>query len=150
MSKPRSGLYSGTIGVAVDNKATVEVGVHENSTAAVWQHIEATQACYPGTELPRSFVMDVPGGKIWTHGNATKHMWEAIVSIKNLPAIKGSNPSLYTQFILYDYRETLVEASKMKIKQNELVRIGNWELMFSKSARDKYPVVKHAVFLGLR
>ena len=43
--------------------------------------IRATQPVMPGTNIPRSFVMEgryVNGREIWVHGNATKHMGEYV------------------------------------------------------------------------
>jgi|GEM_PF-2523012 len=47
--------------------------------------IRATQEVVPGTNVPKSFVMEgkyVNGNEVWVHGNATKHMGEYINSAK--------------------------------------------------------------------
>ena len=64
------------------------------NTSIVWFYIKSTQDVYAGTDLPRSFNIDVPNGQMWTHGNATKHMHEAILSLKEDPKLKDSNPKL--------------------------------------------------------
>ena len=75
MSKGYSGLFKGTFGFNAQ-----EIW----NTSIVWEHIDITQKNYGGTSLPRSFNIDTPQGKMWTHGNATKHMYENIKSAKNM------------------------------------------------------------------
>ena len=60
MSKGNSRLFSGTKG----------------SSASVWSDITPTQPNYPGTELPRSFIMNTEDGMLWVHGNSMEHMAE--------------------------------------------------------------------------
>ena len=65
-----------------------ETGQHNNKlkqesrdtrkTDTVWDHIIATQETYPGTKIPRSFVIEVNGERMWVHGNATEHMYESV------------------------------------------------------------------------
>ncbi len=151
MSKTSSGLFSGTKGAG-----TSSLGIDE-TTAAVWEHIKSTADNYPNSQIPRSFEVDVPktpttpDGKMWTHGNATKHMHEAMISLKEDPVLKTSNPNLYAQFILYDYYKSLGKAVSRGVKYTGTVTIGNWEFAFAKPrAGAKYPVVKHALFKGLQ
>lgn len=88
---------------------------------------------------------------MWTHGNATEHMYEAMSSSRFYPLIKNSNPQLYAQFILYDYYRNLGKAVKYEIIYEKKIEIGNWEFIFSKPrAKGKLPVVKHAKFTGLK
>ena len=131
-------LFSAILGVAPDEP-----------TATVWLFIEATQPVYPGTVMPRSFTVVTPKGKLWTHGNATKHMYETLVSIKHDPLLKGTNPNLFAQFILYDYRKALISLLSKPVPMGKPVRSGHWEFVLSKRKDDKYPVVKHALFMGL-
>ena len=139
MSKAVSGHFKGTNGTRNWN------------TSIVWDHIEATQETYGGTDLPRSFNIDTPQGKMWTHGNATKHMHEAILSLKDDPKLKDSNPKLYTQFILYDYWKSLEATVKSGILYNKKLTTGSWEFIFSKPRKTgDNPVIKHAKFTGLK
>jgi len=139
MSKASSGHFKGT------------TGLRNWNTSIVWEHLEPTQGNYGGTDLPRSFNVDTPQGKMWTHGNATKHMHEAILSLKDDPKLKDSNPKLYTQFILYDYWKTLGRTVKSDIKYEKKITSGSWEFIFSKPrTQDGNPVVKHAKFTGLK
>ena len=155
MSKSGSGLFSGTSG----NEYKDEKFAYSNNepTAVVWEKIAPTAQNYPGTEIPRSFIVDVPStkhnpeGKLWTHGNATEHMHEALTSIKDNPRLKVSNPNLYSQFILYDYYKALNAVCRGEINYNRTYRIGNWEFAFSEArSGQKYPVVKHALFTGFK
>lgn len=120
----------------------------DEPTATVWLHISGTQPDYPGTKIPRSFVVETENGNFWTHGNATEHMNEAVTALDSI--LGNSNPSLYSQFILYDYRKSLIAATSNGIQYNRLVRSGHWTFKFSKARdSDKYPVVVHALFTGL-
>ena len=120
------------------------------NTSIVWEHIETTQDNYGGTDLPRSFNVDTPQGKMWTHNNATKHMHEAILSLKENPKLKDTNPKLYTQFILYEYWRALEFSVKKSITYDKKIYSGNWEFIFSKPRKPgDNPVIKHAKFTGL-
>lgn len=139
MSKQFSGHFNRTAGTKVWN------------TAEVWNHVHPTQGNYAGTYLPKSFNVDTPQGAMWTHNNATKHMHETILSIKDSPVLKNRDPKLYTQFILYDYWKSLGKAVKSGIVYNEMIYAGRWEFMFAKPrSKDSNPVIKHAKFTGLK
>lgn len=150
--KANSGLFAGTNGATIGKLLqSFRELLKEETTAIVWKKIEATAENYPGTDIPRSFVIDTPRGKMWTHGNATEHMYEAMSSPKLYPQIKNSNPKLYSQFILYDYYKSLGKAVSNGIKYEQKITNGNWEFIFSKPRSGaKYPVVKHAKFKGLK
>ena len=150
MSKSFSGLFSNTSGFVTETLSRA-VGIRPlRSTAEIWNHIEATDTTYPGTPIPRSFVIATPGGNFWTHPNGTKHMEEALNSIKELPVLKNTNPELFSQFILYDFRQAIIAATSAGLPKNRTkIRSGHWEFVFSKRSSDKYPVVNHAQFLGL-
>ncbi len=133
-----------------------ELSLLEETTASVWYHITSTQETYSGTQIPKSFEVDVPKtsatpfGKMWTHGNATEHMHQAMISIKDSPRLKGSNPNLYSQFILYDYYKSLGKVVSKGVKYNSTVTEGHWEFAFAPARKgQKYPVVKHALFRGI-
>ena len=149
MSKSLSGHFNGTGGGSSYGLSSLFGITPDEPTATVWYHIEATQPNYPGTEIPRSFIVDTPNGKFWTHGNATEHMYEAVASIKDAPLLKGTNPRLYAQFILYDYRKALTAATRDGIRFNTVINSGHWGFKFSKSAKDRHTVVIHALFRGL-
>lgn len=150
MSKSLSGHFRGTGGAAGSGLGRY-LGIDpDEPTATVWRHIEPTQPNYPGTEIPRSFIVSTPNGKFFTHGNATKHMNEVVTSVKDTPLLKGTNPKLYSQFILYDYRKALTAATKNGVPFRTRVKRGDWEFRFSKRKGDKHTVVIHAVFKGFR
>lgn len=96
------------------------------------------------------FGVDVlANGMFWTHGNATEHMNEALISIRDNPLLKNTNPNLFAQFILYDYRKSLIAATSGAVRLGTRIRVGHWELILGKRKGDEYPVVKHALFSGL-
>ena len=126
-------------------------GTRNRNTSIVWKHLDVTQENYGGTDLPRSFNIDTPQGKMWTHGNATKHMHEAILSLKDDPKLKDTNPKLYTQFILYNYWKSLESAVESSIKYDKKITSGSWEIVFSKPRNPgDNPVIKHAKFTGFK
>lgn len=151
MSKIDSGLFEGTVGESNRNLHELFSVDSQKSTAEVWEHIGNPGSKYSGTNLPKYFEIDTPQGKMWTHPNATKHMHETLISTKNNPKLKNSNPNLFTQFILYDYYKSLGGAVNKQIKYNRIVNKGNWEFKFAKPRNGgKYPVVIHAKFTGLK
>lgn len=78
-------------------------------------------------------------------------MHEAILSLKDDPKLKDTNPKLYTQFILYDYWKSLGSIVKNGIKYDKKLKTGSWEFVFSKPRNsDDNPVIKHAKFTGLK
>ena len=78
-------------------------------------------------------------------------MHEAILSIKDDPKLKNTNPKLYTQFILYDYWKSLESAVESSIKYDKKITSGSWEFIFSKPRKSgDNPVIKHAKFTGLK
>ncbi len=121
------------------------------NTSEVWNHITSTADNYSGTVIPKSFEINTPAGEMWTHGNATEHMYEAVTSIKNnAPNIVNSNPNMYSQFILFDYWKSLSNAVASGIVYNKLIHSGSWDFVFSKPRNnEKYPVIKHALFTGI-
>ena len=157
MSKGNSGLFSGIPSTTQKQSLADFFSSSENKpTATVWNHIVATQETYENTPIPKSFTIDVPrttttpNGKMWTHGNATEHIYEALISIKESPRLKNSNPNLYSQFILYDYYQSLGRAVSMGISYKRTMRVGNWEFAFAPARKGKeYPVVKHSLFAGI-
>ena len=162
MGTGNHGGFGNTYGSRENEKRNADEGVRKRNienetTATVWRHIKATAENYLGTSLPKSFSMDVPitkdnpSGKMWSHGNATEHMYEAISSSNEYPNIKSSNPDLYTQFILYDYYISVSNAVKNGVNYEKKVTSGNWEFVFSSPReKQKYPVIKHAKFKGLK
>ena len=156
MSKSISGLFHGTSGYVVVEVNKLQLSSHPETTSVVWKHIKSTQYNYAGTIIPKSFEVDVPvteqtpSGKMWTHGNATEHIYEAISSTHDYPQIKNGNPKLYTQFILYDYYKTLGNAVRNGVKYEKLIKSGNWEFIFSKPRKAQdYTVVNHSKFNGI-
>ena len=159
MSKGISGHFKGTSGSIanlIKSKAQ-DFSIPKESTAIIWERLFATQECYEGTVVPRSFEIVVPksaitpDGMLWTHGNATKHIYEALSAIKkSMPMMLNTNPSLYAQFILYDYYKSLSKAINSGVGFDDMIRVGNWEFIIAKARQGyQYPVVKHALFTGL-
>jgi len=145
MSKASSGLFPSN-----QNQASNNALNSLYNTSIVWHHLTPTQERYTTIELPKSFEMDIQNGKMWVHGNATKHMFQEISQNWNgKNPMKISNQTLYTQFILYDFYQNLNSATAKGIKYGKIERVGNWEFIFAHPRdKGKLPVVKHAQFLG--
>ena len=150
-SKFKSAYFRGTSGGSAE-RAKLALGILPGEpTATVWQYIEPTAKNYPGAEIPRSFNVSTPNETFWTHGNATEHMYEAVMSLKGSPMLANTNPALYAQFILYDYRKALIAATNNGFSYGRLYSSGHWTFKFSKSrSADANPVVVHAMFTGLK
>ncbi len=135
---------------SISNHFYNTTGFRAWNTSIVWEHIAVTQDNYGGTDLPRSFNVDTPHGTMWTSNNATKHMHEAILSVRDFPLMKDTNPKLFTQFILYEYWRSLQVAVKNGIQYRQKIYSGNWEFVFAKPRKPgDTPAVIHAKFTGL-
>ena len=73
-----------------------------------------------------------------------------VIALKKVAGLEQSNPSLFAQFILYDYRKALSSATKGDVRYNRLIKSGNWTFKLSKKETDRLPVVVHAMFTGLK
>ncbi|GIN18029.1 hypothetical protein J32TS2_33850 [Shouchella clausii] len=114
--------------------------VLDNGTA--WGNIKITQPFYEGTKIPKSFELAVGGEKFWVHPNGTKHMVEYIT--RN--ATTHGMP-INSQTLLSSFQSSVKSAVQKGIKYEEIMNIGNWELVFSKPRGDGLlPVIKHAVY----
>ena len=109
----------------------------------VWENIKITQPLYEGTKIPKSFELVADGKKFWVHPNGTKHMVEYITR----DATTHGMP-INSQTLLSSFQNTVKNAVKEGIKYEEIMNIGNWELIFSKPRGDGLlPVIKHAVYM---
>ncbi|WP_052126117.1 ribonuclease YeeF family protein [Ureibacillus massiliensis] len=108
----------------------------------VWENIKITQPLYEGTKIPKSFELVADGKKFWVHPNGTKHMVEYITR----DATTHGMP-INSQTLLSSFQNSVKNAVKEGIKYEEIMNIGNWELIFSKPRGDGLlPVIKHAVY----
>ena len=116
-------------------------GFSKNS-GIVWDNIKITQPMYNGTKIPKSFELIVNGEKYWVHPNGTKHMVEYITQ----GSISHGIP-INSQTLLTSFKNSVSGAVKQGIKYEEIMSIGNWELIFSKPRENGLlPVIKHAVY----
>ena len=114
--------------------------VLDNGT--VWGNIKITQPFYGGTKIPKSFELAVDGGQFWVHPNGTKHMVEYITR----DATTHGMP-INSQTLLSSFENSVKKAVNEGVKYDEIMNIGNWELIFSKPRGDGIlPVIKHAVY----
>lgn len=71
-------IVGATLGLAAP--ATAGAGVANVGAASaattLWGAIRATQPVWEGTAIPRSFELTTNAGRVWVHGNATKHFAE--------------------------------------------------------------------------
>lgn len=109
----------------------------------MWENIKITQPLYEGTKIPKSFELVADGKKFWVHPNGTKHMVEYITR----DATTHGMP-INSQTLLSSFQSSVNNAVKKGIKYEEIMNIGNWELIFSKPRGDGLlPVIKHAVYM---
>ncbi|MCM0627508.1 hypothetical protein M5J14_23850, partial [Lysinibacillus sp. OL1_EC] len=121
-----------------ENKGTGNV--LDNGT--VWGNIKITQPVYDGTKIPKSFELAVDGEKFWVHPNGTKHMVEYITRDATTHGMPINSQTLLTSF-----ESSVKKAVKEGVKYEEIMNVGNWELIFSKPRGDGLlPVIKHAVY----
>ncbi|AOZ88254.1 transposase [Bacillus xiamenensis] len=128
--------FHGKMGI----KSTVKNVDH----GTVWQNIKITQPLYEGTKIPKSFELATKaGGDFWVHPNGTKHMVEYITR----DATTHGMP-INSQTLLASFQSSVNNAAKQGIKYEEIMKVGNWELIFSKPRGDGLlPVIKHAVYM---
>ena len=113
-----------------------------DASKTVWDNIKITQPMYDGTKIPKSFELTAGGEKFWVHPNGTKHMVEYIT--RN-PMSHGM--PINSQTLLSSFQNSVSSAVKQGIKYDEIINVGNWELIFSKARGDGLlPVIKHAVY----
>ena len=137
------------IGDAVDDvKDTGKVNDKIKNTAntldegTVWENIKITQPMYEGTKIPESFELVVDSGKFRVHPNGTKHMIEYITRDATTHGIP-----INSQTLLSSFQSSIQNAVMEGIKYEEIMNMGNWELIFSKPRGDGLlPVIKYAVY----
>jgi hypothetical protein len=113
-----------------------------NKTGTVWDSIRSTQPVNPNTTIPKSFELSVGKSKYWVHPNATKHLAE--YSTKTL----SHGNRMTDQALLTSFRGAVEQATKQGIKYDEMMIVGNWELIISKPrAEGQLPVIKHALYI---
>lgn len=129
MSKSSSGYFSGTKG----------------SSAGVWNDITPTQPNYPGTALPRSFVIKTDGETLWVHGNATEHMAEYLIKQTNTGHSQESTKPA-AQIMLYDMQQSLGAVTKNGVSYGRILHHGNWDFIINKARNgESYDAVIHAL-----
>jgi RHS repeat-associated protein len=110
----------------------------------VWDSIKATQAEYPGTPVPKSFVLETEEGtKIWVHPNATEHIIERMKT-----ATSPTAANLSAQAQLASLRAAVSRATHSRVPLDQMVNVEGWELKFSMRQGDEFPVLKHALYTG--
>ncbi len=131
--------------VLAHNKEGVLCSVNRgvgNASKTIWDNIKITQPMYDGTKIPKSFELTTSGEKFWVHPNGTKHMVEYITRD---PMSHGM--PINTQTLLSSFQNSVSGAVKQGVKYDEIMNVGNWELIFSKPRGDVLlPVIKHAVY----
>jgi hypothetical protein len=81
---------------------------------------------------------------IWVHANATEHLAEGAIAMLN----KGASfeaVALRSQAQLKSLQSAVREATIHGVPLNQLVRVAEWELKFSRKASDTLPVLIHAL-----
>ena len=112
------------------------------ASETIWDNIKITQHMYDGTKIPKSFELTANGEKFWVHPNGTKHMLEYITR----ESMSHGMP-INSQTLLSSFQNSVSDAVKQGVKYDEIMNVGNWELIFSKPrGNGLLPVIKHAVY----
>ena len=120
---------------------------NSNCTGTVWDDIEATQPNYGGSDIPRSFVMNTGGSKVWVHPNATEHVAEyARARADNMAS--SQQVGLSTQAYLKSLQAAVGEATRGGVPLGRTVTVGGWEMKFSQRPTDPLPALMHAFYVG--
>jgi len=128
MSKSGSGLFSGTKG----------------NSAKVWNDITPTQPNYPGTDLPRSFIIKTAGETLWVHGNATEHIAEYLIR-QVYTGHSQLSTKLSAQILLYDMQQSLGAITKDGVSYGRILHHGSWDFIIYKAKNgEPYDAVIHA------
>ncbi len=113
-------------------------------TGTVWDDIVATQGNYPGSVLPKSFELSTASGKIWVHGNATKHIDEFLQM--KAKYVTPDVVRLSTQQQLRSLQASVGSATKNGVIYDKLMNVGGWELKFSAPRQSgQMPALIHAL-----
>jgi filamentous hemagglutinin len=124
---------------------TATGGGATRATGTVWDAIKATQPVYEGTAIPRSFELATASGKIWVHGNATKHMAEYAKTMLGR-GVGSELVNLGSQQQLRGLQAAVETAIANGVPYNTLLTVGGWELKFAAPrAEGQLPVLIHAL-----
>lgn len=114
-----------------------------NKTGTVWDGIKGTQPEIPGTNIPKSFVLEcveARGKELWVHPNATKHIAE-YSKFKEFSHLKNMNE----QSMLTSFKAAVQETVPLlKEEGRNFLTVGGWELGIDKSSG----VIYHALPVG--
>ena len=116
-------------------------------TGTVWDKIKATteNKVNHTIEIPATFELEVNSGKIWVNANASEHLGEKVKNyIKRNSMASPEKIRLVEQIHLESYVGKIEEVTKNGIPLNELKTVEGWGFEFSKSKKDKYPVLIHS------
>lgn len=113
----------------------------------VWNDIKPTQPSYSGSNIPKSFELQLPNGqKVWVHGNATEHIAEYAQYVAN----RGTPEALrlVTQQELRSLQAAVNSVTKEGVPYDRLIVVDGWELKFSRSrSNDGLPALIHALYI---
>lgn len=102
--------------------------------------IRGTQDIIPGTNIPKSFVMEgtmVNGKEVWVHGNATKHMGEFVNSAKGSILVENELMASFQNSV----KQILPNVNSGK---NFFNNINGWEIGINGDTG----VIYHALYRG--
>lgn len=133
--------------VETNKKRNINEREEGDYTGTVWDKIKATteNKVNHTIEIPATFELEVNSGKIWVNANASEHLGEKVKNyIKRNPMASPEKIRLVEQIHLESYVGKIEEVTKNGIPLNELKTVEGWGFEFSKSKKDKYPVLIHS------
>jgi hypothetical protein len=117
-------------------------------TGTVWDDIAATQPDYPGSQLPRSFVLAAGDTEVWVHGNATEHIGEYLSGMASRGATQAQ-VNMATQAQLSSLQSAVAEAGSGGLPLGRIIDVEGWELKFSAPREaGQLPALVHALHTG--
>ena len=116
----------------------------KEKTGTVWDNIEATQPVYDGSQLPKSFNINVNGQTLWVNPNGTKHMLEYVT--RDGQHIGTFTNPVNSQMMLTEFESALTDAININgLKMGDMIHGGNWEFIIVPPRQDGLNnVIKHA------
>lgn len=99
----------------------------------------------PSTTVPKHFNLKTAGESFHVHPNATKHMGEYINSLPTSHGFPFRNDLILGSFEGAVKDAIASGAWKTSLETGKPIVSGGWELIFSKTAGDTLPVIKHAL-----
>jgi filamentous hemagglutinin len=122
-----------------------ETAQRPKDTGTVWDSIRKTQDVYPGTKIPRSFILSTNHADVRVTPNAPEHLAEyALSNLKR--GVSQELVDIGTQSQLTSLKIAVARATSNGVPYGTVVNESGWELIFSPGRQpDRLPALIHAL-----